>query len=95
MSAGARVTVLLYGAFRDFAGGRRRASVEAATVGEALARLVDDVPTLRERIRDEHGRLRDHLNVFANDEEIGGLEGERTPLRDGDTVHVIPAISGG
>ena len=95
MSAGAHVTVLLYGAFRDFAGGRRRASVEAATVGEALARLVEDVPALRERIRDEHGRLRDHLNVFANEEEIGRLAGEGTPLRDGDIVHVIPAISGG
>lgn len=91
----AHVTVLLYGAFRDFAGGRRRASVEAESVAEALAHLVDEVPSLRERLRDEHGRLREHLNVFANDEEIGRLDGERTALREGDVVHVIPAVSGG
>ncbi len=90
-----RVTVLLYGAFRDFAGGKRRASVDAASVADALERLVEECPSLRERIRDEHGRLREHLNVFANDEEIRRLGGERTALRDGDVVHVIPAISGG
>ncbi len=89
------VTVLLYGAFREFAGGRRRAPVEAASVGEALERLIESVPSLRERIRDEHGGLREHLCVFANDEEIGRLQGERTVLRDGDLVHLIPAISGG
>ena len=90
-----RVTVLFYGAFRDFAGGRRRTSVAASSVGDALERVAEQVPSLRERLRDEHGRLREHLNVFANDEEIGRLDGERTALHDGDVVHVIPAISGG
>lgn len=91
----AHVTVLLYGAFREMAGGRKRASVEATSVGGALDRLVEVCPGLRERLRDEHGRLREHLSVFANDEAIGRLEGERTRVADGDTVHVIPAISGG
>lgn len=88
------VTVLLYGAFRDLAG-RRRAVVDASTVGEALDAAVTTIPSLRERLRDEHGKLREHMNVFANDEEIRRLDGENTPLRDGDTVHIIPAVSGG
>ena len=67
----------------------------AATVGEALDRLPERYPTLRERLRDESGRLREHLNVFHNEEEIRRLQGEATPLRDGDTVHVMPAVSGG
>jgi molybdopterin synthase sulfur carrier subunit len=89
------VTVLLYGAFREFAGGRRSETVQAATVREALEGLVRACPELRERLRDEHGRLREHLNVFANDEEIRRIDGEATALRDGDVVHVIPAVSGG
>ena len=58
---------------------------------------VDDGSTAdtRERLRDESGRLREHLNVFHNEEEIRRLQGEATPLRDGDTVHVMPAVSGG
>ncbi len=91
----ARVTVLLYGAFRDLAGGQRRAVVEASTVREALDATIAAVPSLRERVRDEHGKLREHMNVFTNDEEIRRLGGEDTPLRDGDVVHIIPAVSGG
>jgi MoaD family protein len=91
----AKVTVRLHGAFSDFAGGARKASVEASTVGEALDRLPDLYPGLRERLRDERGRLREHLNVFHNEEEIRRLQGEATPVRDGDTVHVMPAVSGG
>ncbi len=91
----ATVTVRLHGAFSDFAGGTRKVTLEAATVGEALDRLPDSVPGLRERIRDEHGRIREHLNVFHNEEEIRRLQGERTSLRDGDVVHLMPAVSGG
>ncbi len=91
----ARVTVLLYGAYRQFAGGRKRTVVDASSIGEALDRAADAIPALRERLRDEQGRLREHTNIFANDEEIRRLDGERTPLRDGDLVHIIPAVSGG
>ena len=91
----ATITVRLHGAFSDFAGGARKAKIDAATVGEALDRLPDVYPGLRERLRDESGRIRGHLNVFHNEEEIRRLQGEATPLRDGDTVHVMPAVSGG
>ena len=88
------VTVRLHGIYAEFAGGRK-ASVEAATIGEALSAVVEAYPALRERLRDEHGRLRPHINVFANEEEMRHLEGERTALRDGDVLHIIPAVSGG
>ncbi|HUG55956.1 MAG TPA: ubiquitin-like small modifier protein 1 [Candidatus Limnocylindrales bacterium] len=91
----ARVTVRLYGAYSDFAGGARSAQVEAGAVGEALDALTAAHPALRERLRDERGALREHLSVFANAEEIRFLEGERTALHDGDVVHVMPAVSGG
>jgi molybdopterin converting factor small subunit len=91
----ATVTVRLHGAFSDMAGGTRKLTIEAGTVGEALDALPGAVPGLRERIRDEQGRIRDHLNVFHNEEEIRRLEGERTGLRDGDVVHLVPAMSGG
>lgn len=90
-----RVTVRLYGAYSGFAGGARSAVVEAGAVGEALDALAAAHPSLRERLRDERGALREHLNVFANSEQIRFLDGERTPLRDGDVLHVMPAVSGG
>src|SRR5258707_14344200 len=89
------VTVKLHGAFSEFAGGARSATVDATDLAGALAGLVARYPTLAERLRDEHGKMRDHVNIFANDEDIRYLEGERTQLRDGDIVHIVPAVSGG
>lgn len=89
------MTVKLHGAFSQFAGGARSATVEAQDIATALAALVEKYPSLAERMRDEHGRLREHVNIFANDEEMRFLDGERTALRDGDTVHIVPAVSGG
>ena len=89
------VTVRLYGAYSEFAGGARQAAVDARTLGAALEALVAVHPSLRERLRDEHGRLREHLSVFVNKDDIRVLQGESTPLRDGDVIHLIPAVSGG
>ena len=89
------VTVQLHGPFREFAGGTKRLEVDASSVGEALDALTAAIPSLAERLRDERGELREHVNVFANSDEMRWLEGERTPLRDGDLVHVMPALSGG
>ena len=91
----AKVTVKLHGAFSEFAGGARSALVEASDIAGALTGLVGRYPSLAERLRDEHGKMRQHVNIFANDEEIRYLDGERTALRDGDTVHIVPAVSGG
>ena len=91
----AHVKVLLHGAYRSFAGGARDVTLDAATLREALEALVGAHPSLAERMRDEHGRLRRHLSLFVNEEDARFLGGEDTKLKDGDIVHVIPALSGG
>lgn len=89
------VTVRLYGAYSEFADGARESQVEGGTLREVLDALVAVHPSLRERVRDEHGRLREHLSVFVNKDDVRALQGESTPVRDGDVVHLIPAVSGG
>lgn len=91
----ARVRVLLHGAWRAFAGGAKEVALDAATVRDALDGLAATHPPLRERLRDEHGRLRAHLALFVNDADARLLGWEDATLRDGDIVHVIPALSGG
>jgi len=89
------VRILLHGAYRGFAGGARDVTLNATTLREALEGLVSAHPSLAERLRDEHGRLRAHLSLFVNEENSRFLGGEDATLRDGDIVHVIPALSGG
>jgi len=69
--------------------------MEAGTLHDALEGLARAHPSLKERLRDEHGRLRPHLALFVNDEDARLLGWEDAALRDGDVVHIIPALSGG
>jgi molybdopterin converting factor small subunit len=48
-------------------------------------------PAVAGWILDERGAMRRHINVFVN----GERGGERTQVRAGDRVEVLPAISGG
>ena len=89
------VKVLLHGAWRSFAGGAKEVSLEASNLREALDCLAERYPSLKERLRDEHGKLRPHLALFVNDEDARLLGWEDAPLKEGDLVHVIPALSGG
>jgi molybdopterin converting factor small subunit len=50
---------------------------------------------MRERVLDEQGEVRLHVNVFVGDTSIRETGRLETPLRDGDDVHIIPAVSGG
>ena len=89
------VRMLLHGVYRGFAGGARDVTLDAGTIREALDGLVRAHPSLSERLRDEHGKLRPHLALFINQDDARLLGWEDAPLRDGDIVHVIPALSGG
>ena len=89
------VKVLLHGAWRNFAGGAKEVVLDASTLREALDALARQHPSLKERLRDEHGKLRPHLALFVNDEDARLLGWENATLKDGDIVHIIPALSGG
>jgi molybdopterin converting factor small subunit len=87
------VVVHLPGPLTSFAGGHSRLSLPAPrTVGEALHALPAGV---KDRVMDEQGRVRPHVNVFVGSESIrdsGGLERQLSP---GDEIHIIAAVSGG
>lgn len=89
------VRMLLHGAYRGFAGGARDLTLDARTIREALDGLVEAHPGMAERLRDERGKLRPHLALFINEDDARLLGWEDAPLREGDIVHVIPALSGG
>lgn len=65
------------------------------TVGEALVALRRNAPAALDRVMDEQGSLRRHVNVFLDGENIRFLDGLSTPARDGATILVLAAVSGG
>lgn len=77
------------------AGGRAEIPIEGATVADALGRLASAHPRLRRHLFDEDGSLRPHVNVYLNESDVSGLEGEGTLLSDGDSIMIVPSIAGG
>ena len=65
------------------------------TVGDVLSALGRRAPNVLDRIVDERGNLREHVNVFTNGENIRFLQGSTTPTPDGTDVLILAAISGG
>ena len=72
-----------------------RVGASPASVGEALAALWSMHPGVRDRVVTEQGDVRPHVNVFVGSESIRYTGGLATPVRDGDEVSIIPAVSGG
>jgi molybdopterin/thiamine biosynthesis adenylyltransferase/rhodanese-related sulfurtransferase/molybdopterin converting factor small subunit len=90
------VTIIIPTALRQFAGGLSEIEVEAQTAGEALERLTTErAPQLRRHLYTDENRLRNFVNVYVNDEDIRHAEGPATPLKDGDSVMIVPSIAGG
>jgi molybdopterin converting factor small subunit len=69
--------------------------VEAATLHEALLRLVAKRRALEIHLFDESHRLRKHVLCFLNGTNTRWLAGGDRILRDGDTITILQAVSGG
>jgi molybdopterin converting factor small subunit len=69
--------------------------VEGGDVHEVIGNLELKFPGMKARLCDENGALRRFVNIYINEEDIRFLNGEATPLKDGDEVSIVPAIAGG
>jgi molybdopterin converting factor small subunit len=89
------VTVRVPTTLRTLTAGQSEVAVEGATVGDVLASLEAAHPGFAERILDDEGGLRRFVNVFVADDDVRFLEALATPVPDGETVSIIPAVAGG
>src|SRR4051812_16955176 len=89
------VTITIPTALRQYAGGSSEIEVEASTAGEALERLTSTHAELRKHLYTDQNALRNFVNVYINDEDIRHADGAQTPVKDGDTIMIVPSIAGG
>ena len=89
------VTVRVPTQLRTLTGGAGEVEIEGASVGEVLKALDVAHPGFADRLFDEAGNLRRFVNVFLADEDVRFLEGLATPVGDGQTLSIVPAVAGG
>src|SRR5215210_4697877 len=80
---------------RPSTGGAKELHAEGATVDEVLRALAVEHPATESQLFSQEGELNRYVNVYLNDEDVRVLDGLGTPVRDRDTIVILPAMAGG
>ncbi len=85
------------GALRVYTNGKREVEIDGAsgTLRGVLLELWSHYPGLRDRLANEQGEVREHINIFLGNENVRFLGELATPVPDGAEITIVPAISGG
>lgn len=86
-----RVPTLL----KYYLNGQTEVSVSGQTVAETLTSLTQQYPAIQTHLFDSSGKIRRHINLFLNADNIRDLNGLETPVSDNDVIKVLPSVTGG
>ena len=90
MSIEVRIPTIL----RTYTAGQKAVEGSGGTLDELIADIESRHPGIKNRLVDDKG-LRRFVNVYLTDEDVRVLGGLETPVADGDSVTVLPAVAGG
>ena len=88
------VTVRIPTPLQKLTGGSESVEGKPGTVMELIEFLDSQYAGIAERISEE-GKVRRFINVYINEEDIRFLDAEKTMVKDGDEISIVPAIAGG
>ena len=89
------IKILIPTPLRPFTDKLDTVEVTGSTVGELLQHLTTKHPGLKQHLYAADGKLRSFVNVYVNDDDIRYLQKNETPVKDGDTLSIIPSVAGG
>ena len=90
MSIEVRIPTIL----RPYTKDQKSVQADGTNLSTLIADLDNSYPGLAERLL-EDGALRRFINVYVNDEDVRFLGSLETPVKDGDSVTILPAVAGG
>jgi molybdopterin synthase sulfur carrier subunit len=90
-------TVYLSGYLKSFSNGELEITLDRdfSVVGDVLNTLWKRHPALRDRVLDEQGEIRTHVNIFVGSDDVKRLSGLHTELDPGADLYIFNAVSGG
>jgi sulfur-carrier protein len=89
------VDVHVTAVLQKLVGGAKTVSGEGQTVGEILQDIDRAHPGFLAQVTQGDGQLHRFVNVYLNDEDIRYLKQLETPVKQGDTLSILPALAGG
>src|SRR5215472_3206955 len=88
-------TVIIPTPLRKFTNNAARLEVRPGTIQDTVEELTTNFPDLKKHLLDEQGRIRGYVNIFIGNDDIRDLQQERSAVKEGAVVSIIPAIAGG
>ena len=88
------ISVRIPPVLRPEAGGAREVEAHGTNVRELLLDLSERLPALGSRVYGD-GAIRPFVNVYVDGEDVRTRDGLETPVREGATVILLPAMAGG
>jgi molybdopterin converting factor small subunit len=79
---------------RTLTQGKEEVHATGGNVGDVITNLESQFPGIRDRLLDDKG-VRRFINLYLNDDDVRFLDALKTPVKDGDTITIVPAIAGG
>jgi len=70
-------------------------TAEGSTISDIFNNLEAQFSGIKDRICEENGSPRRFINIYVNEEDIRFLDGDKTAVKEGDEISIIPAIAGG
>lgn len=89
------IKVLIPTPLRPYADKQAVVEVSAQIVGQALNDLIASLSDLRKHLFSENGKLRSFVNAYLNDEDIRYPNKDATPVKETDTISIVPSVAGG
>ena len=88
------VSVSIPTILRTHTGGEKRVTATGVTLEAVITDLEANYSGITERLVD-NGKLHRFVNIYVNDEDVRFSGGLATPIADGDSVTILPAVAGG
>ena len=89
------VLIEIPSALKQYVNNQDEVEVNGTSVEEALDSLCTQFTELKPNLFDADGRLRNFINVYLNDDDIRYADGMKSAVKDGDSIQIVPSISGG
>ncbi|AGM40149.1 putative sulfur carrier protein [Spiribacter salinus M19-40] len=89
------IQVELPAALQPLADGAAVMALDGTSVGDALAALQARHLAVGQRILTRGGALREHVNIFLDEDDVRALAGLETPLAGYRRMTIVPSVAGG
>ena len=89
------VLIEIPSALKQYVNNQDEVEVDGSSVEEVLNSLCTQFTELKPNLFDGDGKVRNFINVYLNDDDIRYADGMKSVVKDGDSIQIVPSISGG